>query len=281
MKSFGIYSNPVKDKGFKNAIRIAGILEGKGIPYSVDVQMKDAFPEAPLTDDMRPDVMLILGGDGTVLSAARKYAPLGALLLGINLGRLGFLLETEMEQAEAAIERVIKGEYQVEKRIMLKAEVINAAGEKSSGSLALNDAVISRKRILRMIDLSVSINGVHADRFVADGVIVSTPTGSTGYSLSAGGPIVWPGLDVLLITPISPHRLSSKSMVISKNDELEIVWAHDDEGALLTLDGQDSVELMPGDRIRIGNADRSADFIRFDGWDFYGLLKEKLSEWNS
>ncbi len=280
-KTFGIYTNPKKDTGLKHTKSAAELLRKKGIDFSVDSQISFAFPESPLAEDVKPDVLLVFGGDGTMLSAARKYAPLNVELLGINLGRLGFLLTTEIEQLGTAIDKVLNGDYKREERTILEARNVSADGSLKSISYALNDAVISRARILRMIDLELYINSSYADNYIADGIIVSTPTGSTGYTLSAGGPVVWPTLDVLLITPICPHRLSSKSIVISGDSMVSIVPKPDGEGSVLTLDGQESITLEEGGKVDLVNADFKAVFIRFPDWNFYTLLTEKLSEWNS
>ena len=281
MKTFGIYTNPKKDVGLSYTKNAISLLLKKGIPYSVDNQIAEYFPDAGSAEDEHPDVLLVFGGDGTMLSAARKYAPMGTQLLGINLGRLGFLLAIENEQLETAIDKVLADEYTPEYRSMLQADVISEEGELLCRSYALNDAVMSRKSILRMIDLELYINSKYADNYIADGLIISTPTGSTGYTLSAGGPVVWPTLDVLLITPICPHRLSSKSIVISGDAKVTVVSKPDGEGSMLTLDGQQSVYLDDGQKVEVSSAGFKAEFIRFEDWNFYTLLTEKLSEWNS
>lgn len=281
MKSFGIYANPVKDTGFAHAKQIMQIFDGRGIEYSVSEQLYSSFPKLKRAEDEKPDVMIVLGGDGTMLSAARRFAPLGSLLLGVNLGRLGFLLETEIDEAEKALDLVLREEYTVEERTILKADVFGKDGKLHDSRYALNDAVVSRKRVMRMIDISIDINGQFADNYLADGVIISTPTGSTGYSLSAGGPVIIPTLDVLLITPICPHRLSSKSLLISGKDTVDIFPKPDKDGAMLTIDGQKGIFLEDDEFIRVSNADFCANFIRFKEWNFYMRLKEKLSEWNS
>ncbi len=281
MQSFGLYANPLKDKDFIHTRHIMRILKEKNINFCIDGQLAEEFPEFPRCEVEKPGVMLVLGGDGTMLSAARKYAQAGTLFLGINLGRLGFLLETEYHGVEQAIDAILEGDFSVEERCILETKIRKGDGSEFVTGLALNDAVISRRQVMRLVDVHISINEQYSDNFVGDGVIISTPTGSTGYSLSAGGPVISPTLDLMLITPVCPHRLSSKSMVISAKDRVEIRTSADADGAMLTLDGQMSAELEENDSVLVGTADFKAKFIRFKKRDFYTMFKEKLSEWNS
>jgi len=225
-------------------------------------------------------VILVLGGDGTMLSAARKYAETGVELLGLNLGRMGFLMDTELTDLEQAIDALRRGDYAVEERLMLEASIYSGeTGELKYSEYALNEAVVSQKNIQRIINVDLSVNDKPIDNMHCDGLIVSTPTGSTGYSLSAGGSIVMPNLGVMLITPVCPHTLTSFKMVISSEDTVKIIPKKG--SAALTLDGQMYRDIDEGDCVVVRNAGFKAKFARYTNKDFFTILRDKFSEWNT
>jgi len=224
------------------------------------------------------DCAIVLGGDGTLLHAARDLAERGIPILGVNLGTLGFLTETEPSELREAIRRLSQDEYMIEEHSMLKAE----AGEMTTH--VLNDVVISRSGFSRLIRLQLYINGLPLQLYTGDGLLVSTPTGSTAYNLSAGGPVVAPDVDMFVITPICPHSLSERSLVISASDclEIEVVRSRktQEEEAIATTDGEYFQHLQVGDRITLTKSELSAKLIRFEKNRFYKALQTKL-RWGS
>jgi len=224
------------------------------------------------------DCAIVLGGDGTLLHAARDLAERGIPILGVNLGTLGFLTETEPSELREAIHRLCRDEYMIEEHSMLRAE----AGGKITH--VLNDVVISRSGFSRLIRLQLYINGLPLQLYTGDGLLVSTPTGSTAYNLSAGGPVVAPDVDMFVITPICPHSLSERSLVISASDclEIEVVRSRktQEEEAIATTDGEYFQHLQVGDRITLTKSELSAKLIRFEKNRFYKALQTKL-RWGS
>lgn len=220
---------------------------------------------------------LSLGGDGTLLKAARLLAPRGIPLLGVNLGHLGFLTEVEAESVFEALPGFLAGRYQTDRRAMLEA-VITRNGSAERRFLALNDVVVTPGPATRLGRLAIYISGSHLGTYPADGVIVATPTGSTAYSLAAGGPVVSPDLDVLVITPICPHTFQARPTVISKEETVLVRLERPPEGAMVTMDGQERCPLAGDEEVRVTVAAVEACLMRRTGWDFYGVLRRKLSE---
>ena len=220
------------------------------------------------------DCAIVLGGDGTLLHAARDLAERKIPILGVNLGTLGFLTETEPSELREAIRRLCQDEYVIEEHSMLKAE---AGGNVTH---VLNDAVISRSGFSRLIRLQLYINGLPLQLYTGDGLLVSTPTGSTAYNLSAGGPVVAPGVDMFVITPICPHSLSERSLVISSDDRLEVEIVRSrktqEDEAIATMDGQYFQNLQVGDRITLSKSELSTKLVRFENNRFYKALQTKL-----
>lgn len=220
---------------------------------------------------------IILGGDGTLLKAARLLSPGGVPLLGVNLGRLGFLTEVEAGNLQAALPAFLEGDYVMDERATLAVEV--RGEEKGCRSyVALNDAVVSVAPFARLGTLSVFVSGSLLGSYPADGVIVSTPTGSTAYSLAAGGPIVTPGLDALLVTPVCPHTFYARPTVISKHDQVLVRVDRSLEGAVVTMDGQERCPLGSAEEVEVRVGTAVARLMRSPGWDFYRVLRRKLTE---
>lgn len=219
---------------------------------------------------------LVMGGDGTLLKAARALAGKDIPLLGVNLGRLGFLTEVEADQLFYLLPRFLAGDYVKDRRLMLEARVIREGRERVRFR-ALNDVVVGVGPFARLALFSVQVSGSHLGTYPADGVIVSTPTGSTAYSLAAGGPIVDPQLGVFVITPISPHTFYARPTVISKEEVVSLRVERTDE-AVVTVDGQEKEDLFREDRVEVRVAPESACLMRRPGWDFYQVLREKMSE---
>lgn len=221
------------------------------------------------------DIILVFGGDGTFLSVARLVCKYNIPILGVNLGGLGFLTEIVLDELYPMMEYILSGKYEVEEREMLCA-VIHRKAERVGDYVVLNDVVINKGAVARIIDLAIYINGSHVTTFKADGIILSTPTGSTAYSLSAGGPIVYPTLPLTIITPICPHTLTDRPLVVSNETTVRIKVLTDTLDIYLTLDGQVGVNLRMGDVIEVRKADTSVKLIKSPFRDYFTILKAKL-----
>ena len=223
----------------------------------------------------RADMLLVLGGDGTMLNAARLVEERSIPILGVNMGGLGFLTEITVDQLYPTLEKVFVHEYHLEKRLMLRAR-IERHGEHVAHATVLNDVVVSKGTLARMIEIQISINGQFVTRLRGDGLIVSTPTGSTAYSLSAGGPIINPSVQALILTPICPHTLTHRPLLIPSNVGLDVVLTGKDEGAMATFDGQVGVAMTQGDTVAISASDHLTKLIRFPDRTYYDVLRRKL-----
>ena len=218
---------------------------------------------------------LTLGGDGTLLNTAREIAPHGVAVCGINMGQLGFLTEIELVELAPSMDRLIRGDYYIEERPMLDA-VIMRPSEQISVSSALNDVVVAKGGFSRMIRLKLFIDNHLTANYPADGLIVATATGSTGYSLSAGGPIVSPNLPVTIITPICPHSLNTRSLVVSDKEEIRIETQATHDDIVMTVDGQTVYALRTNDKILVHRSPSQARFVKFSDRSYYDSLRIKL-----
>lgn len=223
----------------------------------------------------RSDMVLVLGGDGTMLSAARLLEERAVPILGVNMGGLGFLTEITLDQLYPTLEKVFAQEFMVEERLMLRAD-IHRHGEHVAKATVLNDVVVSKGTLARMIETQILIDGQFVTRLRGDGVIVSTPTGSTAYSLSAGGPIIHPTVQALILTPICPHTLTHRPLLVPRGVVLEVTLTSQGEGAMATFDGQVGVALMQGDTVAIGVSEHRTQLIRLPDRTYYDLLRRKL-----
>lgn len=222
------------------------------------------------------DVAVTVGGDGTIIHAAKYAARYGTPLIGVNVGRLGFAADIEVDTI-SELTRIIDGEYSLEERILLDVEVIK--GGVSTHYLSVNDAVIARGQLSRIIDLHVALNGEEIAKYRADGLLFSTPTGSTAYSLSAGGPIVAPQLDCILMTPVCPHSLFSRSVLFEGNSVLSVsVKIPGDCCCVLTVDGEKNVGIQADDTVIIKKSDLKLRLLSINKRNFYRKLNEKLKE---
>lgn len=222
------------------------------------------------------DLLIVLGGDGTLIRAAKTVAPFQVPILGINAGRLGFLSELENTEMFDHLEQFVAGQYEIEERRMLTARV-ERDGQTRHELLALNDAVISKGPGGRLVHLEVAVGETAVARYPADGVIVATPTGSTAYSFSAGGPIVGPTVDVLLVTPVCPHTMNSRAMVVAGSEQVTVAVRESHGEAGFSADGSDPIPLQNGDLVKVSRALYSARLVRRHGYRFYDVLREKLA----
>lgn len=273
MKHFLIYTNQIKDKDCAVTEKVKSFLEKKGQKVTI-------FSEGMILPEM-VDIMLVLGGDGTVLQAVRDTGKQHIPLIGINLGTLGFLTQIEPAGVEEALERLIQGDFTREDRMMLLGQTFFVDGIQKEG-YALNDIVITRNGPLQILKLKIYVNGKFLHEYHADGVIVTTPTGSTGYSLSAGGPLIEPEAKLLMLTPICPHTLNQRSIIFSADDVIEIEIPEGRDGqkqsVSASFDGVTTNDLSAGDRIRIMKSDQSVEFIQIKQENFLEVLNRKMSE---
>jgi NAD+ kinase len=221
------------------------------------------------------DILLVLGGDGTILAASREAAPRGIPILPINLGGLGFLTSFTIEELYPALEDVLAGCESISERVLLQVDRIHD-GERFPLQPVLNEAVVHKGTLARMIELELLIDGAFVCRYRSDGLIVASPTGSTAYSLSAAGPIVHPDVQSILITPICPHTLSARPVVIPDTSEVELRFFLHSEPVLLTLDGQIGIHLETGDQVRITRAPERLKLIRPPNKTYFEILRSKL-----
>jgi len=280
---------PIKRLGLilkRHDSRLAGIiadivpwLKSRGIGVFMDQTSaeryrttENAVPPEELASQV--DVVAVFGGDGTFLYAARMVAATGVPIMGVNLGSLGFLTEVKLEEMHGAFEGLIAGTYQVEERALLEVELVRE-NRVLARYLALNDAVINKGTLARIVEIEVTVNAQLVTLTRSDGLIISTPTGSTAYSLSAGGPIVHPTLEAFIITPICPHTLTNRPVVVPDKAVLDVALRRG-SGVMLTLDGQVGMPLVQGDSLKVRKAAASVRIVQPAGSTFFKLLREKL-----
>jgi NAD+ kinase len=281
MNIIGVIANRDKDIGLKyTQILVKAILDRGGkVKVTPDIAEElgldnQCFDENAVFTEA--EVIICLGGDGTFLKVARKAQVKNKPILGINLGNLGFLTEVEKSEIDNAIERIITDSYEVENRMMLEASIYSK-GNIIVRELALNDVVISRGALSRILHLKTYINNEYVDAFPGDGLIISSPTGSTAYSLSAGGPIVEPDIDLVIVTPICPHILYSRSFITAgdRTVRVEVAESYTHE-AMVTIDGQMGYEIKGGDYIEIKKAEKFVKMIRMNRKNFFNILRTKI-----
>lgn len=253
-------------------------LDSLGCEVSIDAEAAESIGLTGMRRQEIPehaDVVLVLGGDGTMLGVSRLMAEKGIPILGINLGSLGFLTEFSKNDIARSIEGILTGNYRVEERIMLETK-IRRDSEIASEYTVLNDVVINKGALARIIDLETSINGAYVTTFKADGLIISTPTGSTAYSLSAGGPILYPTISNVVVTPICSHTLNNRPIVLPDDFVIEVVLRTLSEDVYLTLDGQIGYPLRIGDAIEVRKSRHTTRLIVPVDRDYFDVLRTKL-----
>ena len=277
MNNFFIIANKQKDINLEITEQIRHHISRLGAVCNIYDQYDRDVSSIDIPEETQ--CILVIGGDGTILAAARMLVGSNFPLLGINLGTLGFLADVNLADLSKTLDLLLQDQYQVENRIMLTAEVYKQ-GKKAATYIALNDFNINRFGASRVIGLKVGINGSVIDRYRADGVIVCTPTGSTGYNLSAGGPIINPTCKNFVITPICPHSLTARSIVLAKEDivtvEVEQIRSNIKEEAIISFDGREGLSLFPGDQVKIYKSQEVTPFIKATEVSFVQILKEKL-----
>lgn len=283
MERFYIITNRAKDIDNKESIRIKEYLEAHGKSCLLSPAGPLKHKEYRYTDAtlIPKDIqcILVIGGDGTLIQAARDLAELNIPMLGVNFGTLGYLTEVEKDNLYPSLDKLMKDDYQIEERMMLEGSVIRG-GKPISTMVALNDVVFSRSGALRVIDFKIYLNGEFLNFYSADGIIISTPTGSTGYNMSAGGPIVSPDAKLMVMTPICAHTLNNRSIVLSGNDRITLEFCRDRGGLsddrLVSFDGDNAVNAVVGDTVEIGRSERFTKIVRLNKISFLEVLRNKM-----
>lgn len=274
IKSVGIVVKPGHAEARETAAELCTWLSSRGIaqacePVSADEIHGDNAPS------MNADLIVVLGGDGTMISSSRLVGDEDMLVLGINYGGLGYLTDFRIEEMFPALEALIAGQYDVDRRVMLDAEHWRG-DEKLATGRVLNDVVINKSALARIIDIEAKLNDLFVNTFRADGLIVSTPTGSTAYNLSAGGPIIYPSMNAVVLTPICPFTLTNRPLVIPDTDTVELTLNNEQEGVVLSLDGQTGYPLQAGDRVRITKSKTTLNLVQPAHRNYFDVLRDKL-----
>ena len=285
MKRIGIIAKQNKPEAVPIVRNVMEWLQAKKMEVYIEEEMENLLTPRPSGTNLyvmgkkeipsQAEMIIVLGGDGTLLSVARLVGDHEVPILGVNLGGLGFLTEITLEELYRVLERVIQGDFVTDERVVLNAAVIRR-GERLAEFVVLNDAVINKGALARIIDLEATINGEYLTTFKSDGLIISTPTGSTAYSLSAGGPIVYPSLHCMIITPICPHTLTNRPIVIPDDVEIRAYLKTKQQEVILTLDGQQGFSLEYEDVVEIRKAEGRILLIKSPYRHYFELLREKL-----
>lgn len=273
----GLIVNPNKTKAVQDAEAASHFCQRRGIEvrYPRPDELENR-PHAPINEDSLEgaQMLVVLGGDGTLLAASRYAAPRGIPMLSVRYGGFGFLAEAETDDLEWALDRVLNGAYSLDRRMMLATELCRR-GDVIHRALALNDVTVTRAALSRVVRVRTEAGGGYLATYSADGVIISTPTGSTAYSLSAGGPLVHPGVNVMLITPICPHSLNARSLVLADTEQVTLALESIDE-AMLTADGQVGCPVETGDIVHVSRASVTANLVALRFSSFYDRLQTRL-----
>lgn len=272
MKNIGIAINPSKDKDNKILNMVRDKLKEKFKLKEIEIFNSFDIGSQNLS---YIDLLVVLGGDGTLLGIARSlnesfYGP----ILGINIGNLGFLSSVEISHIDVALNKLYEGKYKIVDRMLLNC-IVEEAGNKEEVS-ALNDVVLARGTLSRMVKFTIFVDGKIYSTFKGDGLIIATPTGSTAYSFSAGGPFIYPDLELITITPICPHTKSMQTIVLNGNSVIEIYADHEEEKIYLTVDGQKAIKINHETSVRISKNKKSVKLLLFDDYDYFKVLRSKI-----
>jgi NAD+ kinase len=280
VKRVGLVAKPDAAGAPEALARLIEALRAQGVSVVLEKETAGLVPAAALASVRKlelasqVDLLVVLGGDGTLLSMARAVGDLGTPILGVNLGDLGFLTATTLDEMLAAAEAALAGRMAVDERMMLSARLVRA-GASVGEFAALNDVVITKSAMSRIINLRVAVEGQYATAYRADGLIISTPTGSTAYCLSAGGPILFPTMDAVVLVPIASHTLTNRPIVLPGAQRIEVTLMTDQD-VMLTVDGQVGVHLREHDTVHVEKAAARVRLLRFPRTDFFAVLRTKL-----
>jgi NAD+ kinase len=279
-QSIGIISRPRRSDLAVVVPPLLKWLEARGIQTFIDEETADGLPDGMKGHPRQhvadsSQLLLVLGGDGTLLAAARLAAPRGIPILPINMGSLGFLTNFTLQELHPALDDTLEGRFSLSERVMISVDLVRG-GKTIDSQRVLNEAVINKGALARMIELELNIDGGFVCRYRADGLIVATPTGSTAYSLSAGGPIVHPAVESFVITPICPHMLSDRPLVVRDSSCIEMKLSGNTQSVFLTLDGQRGIPLQPTDLVRATRAKELLKLIQPPRKSYFEILRNKL-----
>ncbi len=280
IRKIGILAKRHKPEAAEVIEKLIPWLEERGVETIVDKEFAPllGIKSRPLEKEALPanvDLIAVFGGDGTLLSVARLMGNSHPLVLGVNLGSLGFLTEVTLDELYAAFEALLKGDFEVDNRMMIDT-VLKREGERIAAYRALNDAVINKGALARIIDMEIYIDGQFVSDFRAYGLIISTPTGSTAYSLSAGGPIVYPSMEAFVITAICPQTLTNRPLVVSSSSHIEVVLSSGTD-VMLTVDGQVGLPMLVGDATIVTRAENPFRLVKPRGKNYFEVLRRKLN----
>jgi NAD+ kinase len=279
IKKIGIIANTEKEKSAECTIQLRDWALQQGIEVFLEEGIAGKIGEAAGLDRRelasRVDLLVVMGGDGTILRTVRFVSEFDIPIVGINLGAFGYLTEVNLNEMYSALALIVKGEYQTEKRMMLDV-TISLGTETIRQQSILNDVVITRGNLSRILNLETTVNDRYLTTFRADGIIISTPTGSTAYSLAAGGPIVFPETDSFIINPICPFTLTNRPIIIPDNAEIKVIMWTKEQGATLTLDGQVSYTMKSGDSMTIKKSRYVTNLVSSPHRDYMEILRTKL-----
>jgi len=279
VKTIGISAKITSDEALQFAAKVAADLRGRDFGVCLDYATADKLNDrgkCVAKGDLgkHSDLLMTFGGDGTLLSVAR-HAPKDVPILGVNMGTLGFLTEVQVEDFPQVMERVLAGDYESEQRVALDVTV-RGSGRDHRVYRVLNDATINKSALARIIEMRVTVGGEFVSAFRADGLIIATPTGSTAYNLSAGGPIIYPTMGAVVLTPICPHMLSNRPVVLPDNLDIEIGIATPNQEIFLTLDGQEGLPIAQNDTVCISKSPNPVTLIRTPRKSYFDVLRAKL-----
>ena len=279
IKCVGIVAKPNHQKAWETACEVSAWFKKRGVGLLGEPRQEREVGEAE-TEEVRrfkeeADLIVVLGGDGTMISTARLTGEREVLVLGVNYGSLGYLTEFRIEELYTALESILEGNYRVDRRVMLDAEHWRN-GEMIASGRVLNDVVINKAALARIIEIEAKLNELHINSFRADGLIVSTPTGSTAYNLSAGGPIVYPSMNAVVLTPICPFTLSNRPIVVPDNAEISLKLVKNSGEVVLTLDGQVGHDLEINDSVKIRKSETTFNLVQPTNRNYFDVLRNKL-----
>ncbi|MDK2792908.1 MAG: kinase [Deferribacteres bacterium] len=283
MKNIAIIVKPHTNNIREITLDIINYLKSNNKNIILEKRAAEALDSKEFSDDSEireeADLLVVLGGDGTLISAIRLLQDKDTPVMGINLGRLGFLTDTKLENAKATLDEVFSGNFSIEKR--MKFDITVKKGDNTTfKTKVINDLVINKGALARIIDIDVSVDNLFMNTYRADGIIVSTPTGSTAYTLAAGGPIVYPTLNSIIVTPICPHALSHRPIVLHETSKLQIKVRNLDDKVFITCDGQEGKKMEANETVYVEKSNSSANLIVTKHHNYFTLLKEKLG-WGS
>jgi NAD+ kinase len=285
IKCVGVVVKPNHKEARATACEISEWLEKRGInligkPHEeaerFDAEKCEINTEGNEKFQTEADLIVVLGGDGTMISAARLVGDREVPVLGINYGSLGYLTEFRIEEMFSALKEILAGRYEIDRRVMLEVKHLRADGEVLEGGRVLNDVVINKAVLARIIEVEVELNNLFVNSFRADGLIVATPTGSTAYNLSAGGPIVYPSMNAVVLTPICPFTLTNRPIVMPDNAEINLRLKNESDGVVLTLDGQIGYSMQTGDSVSIRKSATSFNLVQPPNRNYFDVLRNKL-----